>query len=373
MFKVPFYVSLVFFLTLAFSSLQAAETIKIGVAGPLSGDLAPYGIPPKNAVVLAAEQMNKQGGLLGKQVEIVAVDDACKPEMATNGANKLVASHVVAVIGHVCSGATKAAMPIYQAASLPVISPSATSPELTLSGKYPLFFRTIPHDATQAMVQAQFIQTVLKAKTVAVVHDKGDYGKGLALLVAEELKRRGIKVVMVEGITPGAVDYSALIRKIRRAKPDVVAYGGYHPEATKIVAQARKRRIHAAFISGDGIKDPSFLKIGRHYVEGYYATSPRDLGKNALTQQVTKDLAKRNQQPGNFGLQAHAAFSALVKAIETAQSTDPQKIRHQLQTQQVESTLGKIGFDEKGDVVGPGFSVYQVQNHHFVDLHFQQK
>lgn len=361
-------------LTLSFGlAPQAWAAIKIGVAGSHSGDLAPYGIPPKNAVVLAAEELNRNGGLLGEPVELVILDDACKPGMAANVANKMVAEDVVAVIGHICSGATKAALPIYMSAKIPVLSPSATSPELTLDGENPYFFRTIPHDAMQAMVQAEFVAKELKAKTAAVVHDKGDYGKGLAELVEKELKKRGIEIVLVEGVTPGAVSYSALVRKIGRQEPDVVAFGGYHPEATKIVTQARKRRIKSDFISGDGIKDPSFIKIGRKYVEGYYATSPADISLLPITQEVSKALKKRGQQPGNFGLQAHAAFTALVKAIESAGSTDPEQIKQQLQTQSVDTTLGKISFDKNGDVVGAGISLYQVKNGRFVDVNFQMK
>lgn len=345
--------------------------IKIGVAGSHSGDLAPYGIPPKNAVVLAAEQLNQRGGLLGEKVELVILDDACKPGMAANVANKMVAERVVAVIGHICSGATKAALPIYMSAKIPVISPSATSPELTLEGDYPYFFRTIPHDAMQAMVQAEFVAQKLKAKTAAVIHDKGDYGKGLAELVEQELKKRGVEIVLVEGVTPGAVSYSALVRKIGRKEPDVVAFGGYHPEATKIVTQSRKRRIKSAFISGDGIKDPSFIKIGRKYVEGYYATSPADISLLPITQEVSKALSKRDQQPGNFGLQAHAAFTALVKAIEAGRSTDADQIKKQLQSQEVDTTLGKISFDQRGDIVGAGISLYQVKNGKFEDVNFK--
>ncbi|OGH01024.1 MAG: hypothetical protein A2600_01180 [Candidatus Lambdaproteobacteria bacterium RIFOXYD1_FULL_56_27] len=352
------------------STAFGVENLKIGVAGALSGDLAPYGTPPKNAVVLAAEALNKKGGLLGRQVELVLVDDACKPEMAVNGANKLVGEKVVAVIGHTCSGATKAALPIYQNAKIPLLSPSATSPELTLSGNFPYFFRTIPHDAAQAVLEAQFITQVLKAKTVVVIHDKGDYGKGLAELVDQELKKRSVQVLLFEGVTPGAVDYSALIRKVKRLSPEVVVFGGYHPEATKIVSQAKQKGITAKFISGDGVKDPSFLKIGREAVEGYYATSPADLSTVPLAKSVTADLEKKGESPGNFGLAAHAAFGALAAAIAAVQSTDPDQIKAQLHQAKVDSTLGTISFDPHGDVVGAGFSVYQVQGGVFVDLRF---
>ncbi len=360
-------IAMVFFIILG-SGCEKDKAIKIGVAGPHSGDLAPYGIPPKNAVMLAADKINEAGGLLGRKVQIVAEDDVCKPEVATNVASKMVAEGVVAVIGHVCSGATIAAMGVYRDNNIPVISPSATNPDITLKGENPLFFRTIPHDAAQAILQAKFIAEFLKAKNVAVIHDKGDYGKGLATLVKEGLEKRGINIVLFEGVTPGAVDYSALIRKIAKENPDVVAFGGYHPEGSKIVTQARKRGIKAAFISGDGLKDPSLIKIGGEYVEGYYVSSPADISTIPATIEVTEELKARGQQPGNFGLQAHAGITALFNAIEKSKSTKGQDIGNMLRSESVSTTLGEISFDQYGDVVGSGFSIYQVRNGEFVSV-----
>jgi branched-chain amino acid transport system substrate-binding protein len=346
------------------------KPIKIGVAGPHSGDLAPYGIPPKHAVALAAEKLNAAGGLLGRKVEIIAEDDVCKPEVATNVATKLVSEGVVAVIGHVCSGATIAALSVYRDNKIPVISPSATNPDITMSGQNPLFFRTIPHDAAQAVLQAKFINEYLKAKTVAVIHDKGDYGKGLATLVKENLEKAGINIVLFEGITPGAVDYSALVRKIKAANPDVVAFGGYHPEGSKIVTQSRKKGIKSHFISGDGLKDPSFIKIGGKYAEGYFVSSPSDISNIPATIEVTAALKEKGQQPGNFGLQAHAGFTAIVHAIEKTKSTDPDKLAAALRSDSVSTTLGKISFDERGDVVGSGFAIYKVMDGKFVEINW---
>jgi len=346
-------------------SLMAAEPIVIGYAGPQSGDLAPYGIPPKDTILQAAEDLNKKGGILGRKIKIVYQDDVCKPEMAINVAAKLVDQKAVAVIGHICSGATNAALSVYKSAGIPVISPSATLPELTLEGKNPNFFRTIPHDAKQAITIANFVSNKLKAKRVAIVHDKGEYGKGLATYSQAELKNRNIKILLFEGVTPGAVDYSALIRKLKRAKPDVIVFGGYHPEASKIVSQARKKRLKAHFIAGDGVKDPSFLKIGGKFIEGFYASSPSDISNTRITQKLTQQLKAKDQVYGNFGLQAHAAFMALAQAIKQAKSTDAKKVTQALHQVELETTLGLISFDKNGDVQGSGFSVYQVQRGKF--------
>ena len=237
----------------------AADTIKLGVAGAHSGDLASYGIPSVKAAELVVKDINAKGGILGKQVVIFAEDDVCKPEVATNTATKLLSEGVDVVMGHICSGATKSALGIYKAENIICMSPSATNPPLTQSGDYPNFYRTIASDDAQAKLEVDYALNVLKAKKIAVLHDKGDYGKGLAEFAKGFLEKDPrATVVLYEGVTPGAVDYSAVVQKIKRSKADAVIFGGYHPEASKIVMQMRKKRMKTAFISDDGVKDDTF-------------------------------------------------------------------------------------------------------------------
>jgi len=159
---------------------MASETIKLGVVGPHSGDLASYGIPTIKAAELVVKEVNAKGGVLGKQIEMLVEDDVCQPQVATNTATKMVSEGVHFVLGHICSGATKAALGIYKDAGIPAISPSATNPDLTQSGDYPNFFRTIASDDAQARLQVDLALDVLKVNKIAVLHDKDDYGKGLA-------------------------------------------------------------------------------------------------------------------------------------------------------------------------------------------------
>ena len=128
----------------------AEDTIKIGVQGAHSGDLASYGVPSLNAAKLVIEEANAKGGVLGKKIELVAQDDQCKPELATNAATKLISDGVAAVMGPICSGPTNAALPMFESAKLISISPTATTPALTLEGKHPYFLRTVAHDNAQA-------------------------------------------------------------------------------------------------------------------------------------------------------------------------------------------------------------------------------
>jgi branched-chain amino acid transport system substrate-binding protein len=353
-----------------FAGGQGEDVIKIGVAGAHSGDLASYGLPSVKAAELVVADWNAKGGVLGKQIELVVEDDVCKPEVATNTAAKLVGEEVVAVIGHICSGATKAALGIYKDSNIPVISPSATNPPLTQSGDYPNFFRTIAPDDAQAQLDVDFAVNTLGLTKIAVLHDKGDYGKGFAEFAQMYLKEiSGVEIVMFEGIQVGAVDYSAIINKVDSSGAEAIIYGGYHPEASKLVGQMRSKGMDTIFISDDGVKDDTFIKVAKEAAEGVYASGPVDTTSNPLAVKATKDhQEKYGEDPGAFFLNAYAATQAVLNAIEAAGSTEYDAIVKALRTEYVETPLGSISFDEKGDAIGVGFSVYQVQNGQYVEL-----
>ena len=348
----------------------ASKQIKIGVAGAHSGDLASYGLPTLKAVQLVVKDINDKGGINGTPVAIIAEDDVCKPEIATNTATKLVSAGVQAVIGHICSGATKAALPIYRSTKIPVISPSATTPDLTASGDYPNFYRTIAADDVQARAMVDFTITKLQAKKIAVIHDKGDYGKGLAEYAKTFIEKSGAAaVVLFEGITPGGVDYSAVIQKIKRSEAEAVIFGGYHPEASKIVGQMRQKRMETFFVSDDGVKVDTFIKVAGKDAEGVYATGPADVSQNPLTKEYREKFKKsEGTDPGAFFDNAVAAALALTNALAKAGSTSPDALAKALHSEEVATPFGTIKFDAKGDPIGIGFSVYQVQNGQYVQI-----
>ncbi len=348
----------------------AGDTIKFGVAGPHSGDLASYGLPSVNAAKIVAKQVNDAGGINGKMIELMIEDDVCKPEIATNTATKLASEGAEVVLGHICSGATKAALPIYKAKGILVMSPSATNPALTQSGDYPNFFRTIAPDDAQAEVDVNFVLEKLGYTKIAVVHDKGDYGKGFAEFAKKFLEESGkAEVVLYEGVTPGAVDYSAIVLKIRKSGAEAVIFGGYHPEASKIVGQMKKKRLKTTFISDDGVKDMTFIKVAGKNAEGAYASGPKDNASNPLSKvAIDAHKATFNSDHGAFYENAYSAMLAMVNAIKKAGSTDLAALKKVLQTEKVDTPVGNIFFNEMGDAVGVGFSVYQVQDGKFVEM-----
>ena len=349
---------------------KAMEPIKLGVAGAHSGDLASYGIPSVRAAEFVVKQRNASNGINGRKIELLVEDDACKPEVATNTATKLVTDGANLVMGHICSGATKSALGIYKDSGVIAMSPSATNPALTQSGDYPNFYRTIASDDAQARLEVDFALDTLKLSKIAVLHDKGDYGKGLAEFAKGFLEAdERAEVVLYEGITPGAVDYSAVVQKIKRSEAEAVIFGGYHPEASKLVTQMRNKGMDTIFISDDGVKDDTFIKVAGEFAEGVYATGPMDTTSNPIAIEAIEMHKKEfNEEPGAFYLNAYAATLALLNAIEKSGSTDYDKVTAALQSEWVATPLGILKFDDKGDAIGVGFAVYQVQNGAYVEV-----
>lgn len=357
-----------FVLALA-QSAYGADDIRIGVQGAHSGDLASYGVPSLNAVKIVVDEANANGGVLGKKIVLVSQDDQCKPEMATSAATKLVSEDVDAIVGPICTGPTVASLPLFQNANLVAISPTATAPALTESGKNPLFMRTVAKDNAQAQLTSDFMLNNLKAKKIAYLHDNGDYGKGFADFNRALMEKGGAETVLFEAVTPDAVDFSAVVRKLRRAKPDVVVFGGYHPVASKLVQQMRRDRLTTPFLGPDGVKDETFLKMTGKDAEGVYASYPKDTTTLAAYQKAREQHLKAfGSEPGFGYYNAYAAAQALLNAIAKTGSTDSATLNKALRENLVDTPLGKIRFNEKGDAAGMALSIYEVKDGKFVEL-----
>ncbi|MBE6441886.1 MAG: branched-chain amino acid ABC transporter substrate-binding protein [Desulfovibrio desulfuricans] len=348
---------------------SAEETIKIGVAGAHSGDLASYGVPSLNAAKVVIADVNARGGILGRQLELVSQDDQCKPELATNAATKLISDKVAVVMGHICSGPTKATLPLYTEARMVSMSPSATTPALTEGGGNPFFFRTIANDKAQARLTSDFILNGLKAKNVAYLHDNGEYGKGFVDGNREALEKAGVTTVLYEAVTPDAVDFSAVVRKLRRAKPDLLVFGGYQPTASKLLQQMRRDRVTTPMLGPDGLKDDAFIKMAGKDSEGVYTSYPKDTSGLAAYKHAREGHVKMfGSDPGSFYYNAYAATVALINAMEKAGSTETDKIVEALHTCPVDTPLGTLTFSKTGDAAGMALSIYQIKDGKFVEL-----
>jgi branched-chain amino acid transport system substrate-binding protein len=252
-----------------------AETIKIGIAAPFTGGAAGYGDNIKAGVNLKLEEINGAGGINGKKVELVWGDDVCEPKEAGNVGSKFAADKsIVAVIGHLCSSATLAALPIYVRAGLPCISPTSTNVTIGKVGKG-WFFRNVYRDDFQGKFLAKYVKTVLGSKKVAIFYENNDYAIGLKDAFMAEAKNVGINVTGAEAYMSKTTDFTPQLTKLMKDKPDAIFLCGYYQEGALIAGQARKLGFDKGFLFGaDGIDNVDYIKIAGKAADNTYMTVP---------------------------------------------------------------------------------------------------
>ena len=352
------------------------EPLKIGYGGAILGNLASYGLSGLYGMEYAVLKANAAGGVLGRKVEIVKEDDGCDPALASSAATKLSGAGVKLVLGHTCSGATASALSVYGKNML-LISPSATEIGLTESGDNPYFFRTIMRDDAQADLQVEFVKK-RGFKKVAILHDKGDYGKALADRAKAALdadKSSGVKVVLFEGVTTGQVSYDAVVSKLKNSGADVLLWGGYYSDASKLVTQMRSKQVNTIVVGADGLKNEQFVKMAGQAADGVFATGPADLSQSAdppaTVTAALEDHKKRYpaEEIGPYFFYSAAAMEALFSAIEKAGgATDLEAIKKHLQEDTVETVMGPVRFDAKGDIIGSQAVMYEIKGGQFVEV-----
>lgn len=337
-----------------------ADTIKFAIAGPFTGALTQYGEMVKQGVDTAIEQINADGGVLGKKIEVILMDDACEPKQGPVVANRVVNDEIGYVIGHVCSGATIAATDIYNDEGVIMISPSATAPAVTDGKNYETIFRTIGRDDQQGPAAAKMIIEQIKPKKVAVLHDKQSYGQGIATAVKTDLEKGGIEVVLFEGVNAGDSDYSAVITKLKGTGADFVYYGGYHPEMGLLLRQGAEQNLGIPFMGPEGVGNPDINAIAGDAVEGMLVTLPADFTKDAANEALVKAFKDKGRDPGGaFQMTAYSATQALVAGLKGAGKDDPTEVAKYLHANEVETSIGTISWNEQGDLKEFKFDVFE--------------
>jgi len=340
---------------------QAEEqTIKIGVAGPLSGAYAAFGEQLWRGAEQAAKDINKNGGILGKEIELIRADDACEPKQAVSVANRIVDhEEVSAVIGHFCSSSTIPASEIYADADVIMITPASTNPTVTDRG-LPTVFRTCGRDDQQGVVAADFIVNTLKAKNVAIIHDKDTYGKGLADAMQVKLEALGGKVALYEGLTRGEKDFNALITKVKQVKADALYFGGLHTEAGPLVRQLREQGSEIPFISGDGIVSQDFVISagGSKMVRNVFMTFGADPRKLPSGKKAVAQFRDNGYEPEGYTLYSYATLQIIAKAMNSTKSMAGEDLSQWLKSHSVQTVMGEKSWDAKGDLKESGYVMY---------------
>lgn len=342
------------------------DVIKIGVAGPMTGDQAKMGTDFKNGVTLAVEEWNSKGGVLGKRIKMLLADDQHDPKQAVAVANKLVNEGAVGVIGHFNSSCSIPASDVYNRAGIPMITPASTNPQLTEKG-YKGVFRICGRDDQQGVIAARFVTEQLKVKKVAVIHDKTTYGQGLADEFKKNVSRK-IEIVYYGGIVQGDKDFKTVLTSIRERKPDLIYFGGVYPEAGLLVKQAKELGINVPFMSGDGTIDPKFIEIAGSAAEGTFLTFSPDPKKIPTAKTFIENYEKKFGEIGPYSIYAYDATNVLLTAIKEAGTVEGKSVIDKLHSLEFSGALGNIRFDDRGDVTVAPYVVWITKDGRFVEL-----
>lgn len=350
-----------------------SENIRIAVALPLTGDIASLGQGLKRAVQMAVEEANASG-TFEKSIEIVAFDDRSDPKEAVSVANRIVSDPaVIGVVGHFNSGCSIPASRIYAQAGLPMLSPASSNPKLTEQQLSPQWtwkrsvFRVNTTDNVQGAYGAEFMRKGLKAKRVAIIHDKEAYGQG----VAEEFRKRFVEiggtVVAFEGLQRGDRDFRSLLTRIKATDPDAIYFGGMFSEGGILVRQTRDIGFKGPFVTCEANYDPSFIEVAGRAAEGAYVTflgSPPELLPSAVDFVARYRKRYPNEELKSYDAYGYEVASILLDALEKV-GPDRDKIITYLQGLKYEGVLGVTAFDEKGDTLNKTVTLFTVKNGKF--------
>ena len=343
-------------IALAMSHAVMAEDIKVAVVGAMSGPVAQWGDMEFNGARQAIKDINAKGGVKGDKLVAVEYDDACDPKQAVAVANKIVNDGIQYVIGHLCSSSTQPASDIYEDEGILMITPAATAPELTARG-YKMILRTTGLDSDQGPTAAKYIIDKVKPKRIAIVHDKQQYGEGLARSVQDNLKKANADVVFFDGITAGEKDFSTLVARLKKENIDFVYYGGYHPEMGQILRQARAAGLKTHFVGPEGVANVSLSNIAGESVEGMLVTKPKNYDQVPANKPIVDAIKAKKQDPsGAFVWTTYAALQSLQAGLN--QSDDPAEIAKYLKGATVDTVMGPLSWDQKGDLKGFEFGVF---------------
>ncbi len=336
-----------------------SNTIKIGLQAPLTGAFAAEGQWAQQSVEIAAQLINSKGGVLGKNVEIVVADDASNPKDSALAAQKLISQDLKAAIASYGSSVTAPAADLYDANKVVSVGYGCTAVRLTMDKQRPYFFRTAGRDDTQSEFFAKFAVETLGAKTIAVMHDNQDYGKGVAedaiRFLQPYVDAGQTKVVYYDAVTPGESDYSAVVSQIKALNPDVWFYTAYYSEAALLLKQGREAGVTSIFVGNNSVPTPEFEKIAgvTNIAGSIHLNEPMPQFLSFPESKAFLDAykAKYNELPGSiWAVYAADALNALVAAIGKAGSTDPDKVAAAMRSMtDATGITGPLLFTERGD------------------------
>jgi len=354
----------------ATAGVASAQTVvKIGHVAPLTGSIAHLGKDNEFGGRLAVEELNAKGLTIGgKKVkfELLGEDDAADPKQGTAAAQKLVDAEVAGVVGHLNSGTSIPAARIYANAGIPQISPSSTAPSYTRQG-FKTTFRVVANDGQIGGTLGRYAVEELKAQAIAVIDDRTAFGQGIADEFEKSVRANGGKIVGREFTNDKATDFSAILTKLKAARPDVIFYGGMDAVAGPMMRQMRQLGIDVKFMGGDGICTGEMAKLAGEAIGQDKVVCAEAGGVTPDRMAGVEDFKKRYKAKFGVDVQLYApyvydAVNTLVAAMQQADSTDPRKYLPELKKLTYEGLTGTISFDDFGDMKNAALTLYTYRN-----------
>ncbi|MCM2450342.1 branched-chain amino acid ABC transporter substrate-binding protein [Agrobacterium vitis] len=349
----------------AFAALLAAAPaahadITIGLMAPLTGPLAAIGAQIKNGTETAIADINAKGGIKGEKLVLKTADDAGEPKQGVSAANQLVGEGIRFVVGPVTSGVAVPASDVLAENGALMVTPTATAPSLTKRG-LPTVLRTCGRDDQQADVAAKYVLAHFKDKKIAILNDKGQYGKGLADAFKAALNAAGVKEVFNDSLTAGEKDFSALVTRLKSANVEVLYFGGYHPEAGLLVRQMKDAGLKAVVVAGDGLSNSEYTTVGGDAANGTLFTNAADALKNPDSKVAADSLTATGIPAEAFTLNAYAAVQVIAAGIEKVGSAeDAEAVATAIKSgDPIPTAIGKLTYGETGDLTSQSFSMYK--------------
>ncbi len=348
--KILFVVTWVVFLPLVFSpqSLRSAETVTVAAIFAKTGEAATPNLMYFYGARMAVDEINRKGGLLGRPVELFEIDNQSTALGSKAAAEQAVKAGVTAVIGGSRSSYALAMAPVLQAAGIPMISPTATIPELTLTGDY--IFRACFMDDFQGAVMAAFALKDLKAKTAVVLTNTGNkYSMGLARMFIDQYRKAGGKVLLEREYLEDVTAFRAILEQVGPLKPQVVFIPGYGKDAGFIMKTASEMGMKLQYLGGDGWGEDLIYQYAGDAVEGSYCCSIWNRNNpERLSRQFVESFEKSYGRIKSFSPPlTYDSFMLLADAVKRANTFDKTKIRDALaSTRGFKGVTGEVTFDE---------------------------
>lgn len=333
--------------------------IKLGMLAPFSGSEAAFGDYMKNGAELAINEINDDGGVNGRQLELVVEDDACDATTAVDAAQKLVTAGVEASVGGYCSGSTLPTLPVFADADIPMVIPAANSNAIVGQGAF-MINGTGAQQAEAAVTYAN----ELGVTTVAAINDQTDYSKDLSDTFIADASDDGFEVVLDGAVNPDDKDFSANVKAVVDADPEYVYWTGYYQAGGLLVRQLREAGFDGVILVGDGTVDAQFAEIaGDGFTDDVYGTFTKtpDMLEGADDWITAYEEISGGDGPGPYSIQAYDAVRVVAEGMGAAGSTDGAAVNDAIaEIDGLELSSGPLKFTDEGTLSGGGFVIVAV-------------